>query len=677
MARLQIQQVQAPDFSAAGNILAQAGASFDRGLASASELLSSYQKGQQETGDKALLAEIAGIKDEDGLASFLGSADLANANLSSEMREHVLGLRDSVIGYAQKRANVEGTRASTAGTRANTSIALATEGRNAYNHQAGIDAKANETALARNYANALATGQTNGVGAQVNPDTRMLLARTLQAEAGNQGLEGMLDVGAVINNRAASGKYGEGIDGVIMRPGQFSAWNSVTGYANGEQGQDMSFEPSAEALAAADALLTGQYEDRTGGATHYYNPDISQPEWGGPQFTRRGAHVFGNADGLGPQDGRAYVSSGSANPPSAAQAALMGAVAQSSELTLDQVDRLFGGMNAASDRGQSQIDTRNAAIVENTTAQAILDAANSPDNISPTAVIADVAATPGLSPSQRLAATVQAESAATGPLAGIVTPSVTVDPLVQAQADSDARTRERAIAALPQTSLIQTAERYAGDAVGGLIEDLGLGADGEDPRTYVFGLFGEDPDSNQLRLHIKDIAQRAGVTEEMAAAGMADQFRRDPWGVNRNDKRFNPDEVVTYLQETASPEAMRAYEGALVDNDTRAGRNEAAQLELTALQAQLAKATDPARREQLQRQVNQARDQVISGASPQEAQEMLSNYIRQNGTASRLRGLDPESLEYAKAIEDLRTEIERDPELGDREKSLLISTLTG
>ncbi|CBW47057.1 structural protein [Roseovarius Plymouth podovirus 1] len=123
-------------------------------------------------------------------------------------------------------------------------------------------------------------GNTGAV--QASPETVMRLARTLQAEAGNQGAEGMLAVGSVIRNRAASGKYGEGIDGVIMKPGQFSAWNSQTGYAGGEQGQDMNFQPGEEAMAVAQAILSGQYEDPTQGATHYYNPAISQPAWGGP-----------------------------------------------------------------------------------------------------------------------------------------------------------------------------------------------------------------------------------------------------------------------------------------------------------------------------------------------------------------------------------------------------------
>jgi hypothetical protein len=129
---------------------------------------------------------------------------------------------------------------------------------------------------------------------------RELLARTLQAEAGNQGPAGMLAAGSVIMNRTKTQGYGDGLQGVIMKPGQFSVWNGVTGYAGGEQGQDMAaMAPSGSAYAAADTLIGGQYNDPTGGATHYYNPSISQPSWGidnGGDWTRIGDHVFGNAD---------------------------------------------------------------------------------------------------------------------------------------------------------------------------------------------------------------------------------------------------------------------------------------------------------------------------------------------------------------------------------------------
>lgn len=129
-------------------------------------------------------------------------------------------------------------------------------------------------------------------------DDRELLARILTAEAGNQGPVGMLAAGNVIMNRANTSGYGDGVRGVIMKPGQFSPMNSVTGYAGGEQGQNIdALTPSETAYMVADSLLAGTAGDITGGATHFYNPDISQPSWAeGRDFTRIGDHVFGRAD---------------------------------------------------------------------------------------------------------------------------------------------------------------------------------------------------------------------------------------------------------------------------------------------------------------------------------------------------------------------------------------------
>ena len=128
---------------------------------------------------------------------------------------------------------------------------------------------------------------------------REILALTLQAEAGGEGYDGMLAAGSVIANRAASGRFGEGISGVIMKPGQFSAWNGVTGYAGGEGAIDMDkIRPNKQALKAADAIISGDYTDVTGGATHYYNPNVASPAWGGEvgdNWIDIGNHRFGRA----------------------------------------------------------------------------------------------------------------------------------------------------------------------------------------------------------------------------------------------------------------------------------------------------------------------------------------------------------------------------------------------
>lgn len=149
-----------------------------------------------------------------------------------------------------------------------------------------------------------------------SPDDREMLAKTLMAEAGGEGPQGMLAAGAVIDNRRKAGGYGNDWQGVIMKPGQFSAWNGVTGYAGGKGGLNMAgMKPSQAAYQVADALLSGRYDDPTGGATHYYNPAAANPAWGmqaGGEWQRIGNHVFGTADAgrKGAVQGAAPASSG-------------------------------------------------------------------------------------------------------------------------------------------------------------------------------------------------------------------------------------------------------------------------------------------------------------------------------------------------------------------------------
>lgn len=136
--------------------------------------------------------------------------------------------------------------------------------------------------------------------ASVDLPTRELLAKTIEAEAGKESYEGKLAVGAVIANRVNSENYGNSFQEVILAPGQFSAWNSVTGYAKGEGGLNMDLmKPSKESYAIADAILKGSYESPVGDATHYYNPDVATPNWGrtaGGDWQEIGNHIFGYAN---------------------------------------------------------------------------------------------------------------------------------------------------------------------------------------------------------------------------------------------------------------------------------------------------------------------------------------------------------------------------------------------
>ncbi|HCI02593.1 MAG TPA: cell wall hydrolase, partial [Oceanospirillaceae bacterium] len=90
----------------------------------------------------------------------------------------------------------------------------------------------------------------------MNLNARDILAKTLEAEAGNQGAIGMLSVGSVIMNRMMNPNYANNLHDVILQPGQFSVWNKTTGYAGGEQGVDVAnMQASETAYAITDQLL--------------------------------------------------------------------------------------------------------------------------------------------------------------------------------------------------------------------------------------------------------------------------------------------------------------------------------------------------------------------------------------------------------------------------------------
>lgn len=131
-------------------------------------------------------------------------------------------------------------------------------------------------------------------------DEREMLAKTIEAEAGNQDFTGKLAVGEVISNRVQTGRWGDSLESVILARGQFSPWNSVTGYAGGKQGKDMNkLRPSEDAYKAADAILSGEYEPITNGALNYFAiiPGVSEePAWANDSFIKLGDHYFGKAN---------------------------------------------------------------------------------------------------------------------------------------------------------------------------------------------------------------------------------------------------------------------------------------------------------------------------------------------------------------------------------------------
>lgn len=116
--------------------------------------------------------------------------------------------------------------------------------------------KAAEEAAKAAQAKKAVTTQNAAVSASYDDVT--LLAALIQCEAGSEGYEGQLAVGAVVMNRVRSGGYPSSISGVIFQSGQFSPAGS------GKVASVAASGPSGSCIQAAQAAIGGT--DNTGGA---------------------------------------------------------------------------------------------------------------------------------------------------------------------------------------------------------------------------------------------------------------------------------------------------------------------------------------------------------------------------------------------------------------------------
>jgi len=112
--------------------------------------------------------------------------------------------------------------------------------------------------------------------------------KTLIAEAGSDGVMGMVAVANVIRNRARERNIS--VEAVCLQRWQFSCWNE------GKARVDAFIRKNRAVWD--DALTAWQVsgtEDITGGANMYYNPKLCSPKWGRllVRVTNIGGHRFG------------------------------------------------------------------------------------------------------------------------------------------------------------------------------------------------------------------------------------------------------------------------------------------------------------------------------------------------------------------------------------------------
>lgn len=101
---------------------------------------------------------------------------------------------------------------------------------------------------------------------------RDAMARTVIAEAGDQGDSGMAGVAFTILNRLADGRWGGTVEAVVDAPGQFEpvtraggSWRSLP---------PVSAAQEARVNTIVNLALDGRLPDLTGGASYFQNPQI-------------------------------------------------------------------------------------------------------------------------------------------------------------------------------------------------------------------------------------------------------------------------------------------------------------------------------------------------------------------------------------------------------------------
>lgn len=119
-------------------------------------------------------------------------------------------------------------------------------------------------------------------------------AATVYMEASGEPPDGQRAVAHVLINRLKTGRWGDTLSAVAWAPYQFSCW--MTSDPNKERlapipDDDPTLSQMEEYIRSA---MDGSDPDPTGGATHYYDPEVVAPTWvtGATKTATIGKHVF-------------------------------------------------------------------------------------------------------------------------------------------------------------------------------------------------------------------------------------------------------------------------------------------------------------------------------------------------------------------------------------------------
>jgi hypothetical protein len=120
--------------------------------------------------------------------------------------------------------------------------------------------------------------------------------RTVYGEARGEPVAGQQAVAYTIRNRSKSG--GESSQDVIFRPNAYEPWNNPTTRAQLEALDPNSADYQKILTGVVRPVMSGQAQDPTGGATHFYSPKAQAalgretPSWATGNQTTIGGHTF-------------------------------------------------------------------------------------------------------------------------------------------------------------------------------------------------------------------------------------------------------------------------------------------------------------------------------------------------------------------------------------------------
>lgn len=678
MARLTIEQVKAPDFSASSEMLARANQSFNTGIDSAKGILDKYNTGQQAKGDQALVGALAGLKSEDELANFLQTTDLSQMNISDTMRQNILTARESILGNNATRQST--TNAADANSRAN-----AGEGRVAAEYADNVAARDELRALTPAYVGALAEGQTYGRGPNTNQDwlsydnqgaTRNdpLSPELVQSMSflGDMGVTMRVTSGGQENNTdqgtgSTRHNHGNAADADFYIGDRKLDWNNP---------QDLPIFQQIVTQARANGVTgIGAGDDYMGaGRMHvgFGNPGVwgadgqgaNAPDWltaaynGAPAGT---APITRN--GIGGE----------------AAAAFTAALQAGTRMTPDQAAALFNSVLGQQTAGQTLIDAAEAKRQTDVIAAGHVANLNDPNINSPAGMAAAGLNTQGISATNQLLAAEQGEAlalkfpelVAPGPTAAEQLNTELVSIALGQTSAAEDEARRFTTAAANQRVL----EKFkTDDPVGTLFEIADFSGDWGISEEYS-------------RETIQQLADQAGVGLPEMVATMGDLVDPDdPTSKGQSLRWMLADtgyhgKIVEEASKRYGPESKAESNAYELQSKRAKGEREIAQLQLAEATSRI-KQYPPGSPERVkaQAEIDSMKDTMLKGITPQERTKMVMDYATKQGFGSRLKGLKPDSPEFINALAQLEQLVEQDFKNGTltaKEKDLLISGIRG